>query len=602
MAISANQKTDFKTLMEVQKTIPAYQRDFVWETDDAIQFVSNLHEAFEEGRDSYFCGSMVLFKNSDNIYEVVDGQQRTTVMFILLSILINALTLEQQKFKWKSSFLIDEDYRGHKKVFFSHKHHKVMKAFTNIADGLAVLDENTEDTSDILNGIRNLHECQASIIDYVIDNLGTSNDSLGDFIVFLTEKCFVVHYLADNMADALLTYSRLNAGGKKLGHLEVVKGLIYSAVEQNNDDWEHYQNEWEDFWEILSTRYYIGGYKGVAKKEIIKQETFLTYFLLTKYPDTVNDFCKVTDGFTPNSKVIDFLQSSNARNEIFAKPKKLIAELKEVAIEVRNLRTGDVQNERLSDIYKDIALLSQTQTQPLMFMLTLSANKSIEIEVLDLVFKLTFVFTSTVTGSGSTSGTWRSLTRKLRHYLSSGQPQSEIVQRVKQDFNYELGRYIDSNFKPYLQRSDLFHSTQQLKKILRVLEIILRQKSDIKEKSRYHNWYGTSVDIDHIIPKNNSFENDITNINTIGNAALLNGTDNRANKDFAFENEVKQKSFKRSEYLHTRAIVSSSQDRDAQGKEAKAVDMLQRYTSLNDDELLSRTNEIIGIFEDYLRA
>ena len=91
--LSQTAKKSFRYLLETTKTMPAYQRGFVWEPDIVQSFVGNICEASEDNNiDSYFCGSMVLFQNQDNVYEIVDGQQRTTVVHILVSYLTPLLS------------------------------------------------------------------------------------------------------------------------------------------------------------------------------------------------------------------------------------------------------------------------------------------------------------------------------------------------------------------------------------------------------------------------------------------------------------------------------------------------------------------------------
>ena len=76
-------------VMQVPKSIPAYQRDFVWEEPLIKSYIENLYEAFLGG-DPYFTGSMVFYKSSDS-YEIVDGQQRITVIFCLIGEIIKYL-------------------------------------------------------------------------------------------------------------------------------------------------------------------------------------------------------------------------------------------------------------------------------------------------------------------------------------------------------------------------------------------------------------------------------------------------------------------------------------------------------------------------------
>lgn len=77
-----------KTLQEVLKgdykiVVPEYQRNFIWGKDEA----NNLIQDIVDSDAGSFLGTIVFQKGDDNILTVVDGQQRLTSIFILLSAL-----------------------------------------------------------------------------------------------------------------------------------------------------------------------------------------------------------------------------------------------------------------------------------------------------------------------------------------------------------------------------------------------------------------------------------------------------------------------------------------------------------------------------------
>ena len=88
--IPVNPPTQMRVILEAEKLIPFYQREYVW--DDVLRdnFVENIIEAFEAG-DSYFIGSMVFQTRDDGKAQIVDGQQRLTTIFILLAVLVKIM-------------------------------------------------------------------------------------------------------------------------------------------------------------------------------------------------------------------------------------------------------------------------------------------------------------------------------------------------------------------------------------------------------------------------------------------------------------------------------------------------------------------------------
>jgi hypothetical protein len=64
--------------------IPLYQRAFAWEDKEIEQMIDDILN-FET--DNYYLGNLVVFERKDGKFEVIDGQQRLTVLYLLLTAL-----------------------------------------------------------------------------------------------------------------------------------------------------------------------------------------------------------------------------------------------------------------------------------------------------------------------------------------------------------------------------------------------------------------------------------------------------------------------------------------------------------------------------------
>lgn len=69
--------------------IPAYQRPYAWEVEQASQLLEDLVESLDRDTDEpYFLGSIVLVKTKgESFSEVIDGQQRLTTLAIMFAVL-----------------------------------------------------------------------------------------------------------------------------------------------------------------------------------------------------------------------------------------------------------------------------------------------------------------------------------------------------------------------------------------------------------------------------------------------------------------------------------------------------------------------------------
>lgn len=76
-----------KTIGEIfkeQYVIPLYQRNFAWGKDEIEQLLQDIYENFNKNKlCNYYIGSLVVIGRADGIQEVIDGQQRLTVLTLL---------------------------------------------------------------------------------------------------------------------------------------------------------------------------------------------------------------------------------------------------------------------------------------------------------------------------------------------------------------------------------------------------------------------------------------------------------------------------------------------------------------------------------------
>ena len=71
-----------RTLFHKDKyIIPLYQRAFAWSDKEICQLIDDINDF---SADYYYLGSLIVNLNKDGKYEVIDGQQRLTALFLLL--------------------------------------------------------------------------------------------------------------------------------------------------------------------------------------------------------------------------------------------------------------------------------------------------------------------------------------------------------------------------------------------------------------------------------------------------------------------------------------------------------------------------------------
>ena len=69
---------------DIEYTIPLYQRAYAWEDKQLTQLVEDISDVSDDA--NYYIGALIVSRQG-NRYEVVDGQQRLTSLYLLLNCL-----------------------------------------------------------------------------------------------------------------------------------------------------------------------------------------------------------------------------------------------------------------------------------------------------------------------------------------------------------------------------------------------------------------------------------------------------------------------------------------------------------------------------------
>ena len=112
------EKKVIREIFNMWYCIPDYQRAYVWDTDQVRDLLDDTISAYRENKEAqYFLGSMVLkinekFENNVSYteYELLDGQQRITTVFLILACMRDMLTDYPQYQNSLACFVYQAEY------------------------------------------------------------------------------------------------------------------------------------------------------------------------------------------------------------------------------------------------------------------------------------------------------------------------------------------------------------------------------------------------------------------------------------------------------------------------------------------------------------
>ena len=179
--------------------IPIYQRNYAWEKDEIAALVRDVWDACEKSKGIYYIGTLVTYDNDNTIFEVIDGQQRLTTLFLIL----RALNKEVRN---------KLTYRARKN---SNETIKNIPDFNN---------------SYIDNGIKDGYINATQAIKEIVED-----GEKEQFANYLLNSVHIIHYRVPKDVDLNHYFEVMNSRGEQLEKHEIVKAKLMNVLANEND-------------------------------------------------------------------------------------------------------------------------------------------------------------------------------------------------------------------------------------------------------------------------------------------------------------------------------------------------------------------------------
>jgi len=200
--------------------VPAYQRGYRWK-EEVKMLLNDIHEIGEG--ENYSLQPIVVRKIDEKRFELIDGQQRLTTLYIILKYIKEFLPKNQVKFS------IDYQTRSNSRTFLDSIDFKNTDIETKIIDEYF------------------FNEATKTIVEWFGKQEDESQAAI-DFNTKLNKKIHVIWYEVDCNEDSVSLFTRLNIGRIPLTNAELVKALFLS---RNNGIDNRKQLEIATEWDII---------------------------------------------------------------------------------------------------------------------------------------------------------------------------------------------------------------------------------------------------------------------------------------------------------------------------------------------------------------
>jgi hypothetical protein len=206
---------------EAVYTVPVYQRQYAWRAEQIEQLISDIHDSSKEDGQGYFLGNLVVTQRatqiSANDFEVVDGQQRLTTIYLLLTFLesdgARPYTLHRGRLQYESRPRATEALR--------HAGQEAYRLRGKVEDSADTEDSGIHEGFNIVQQMFRQHE-----------ELRNKAERC-KFADYLRTKVSVVRASLPPDTDLNRYFEVMNTRGQQLAQVDIVKARLMSALPES---------------------------------------------------------------------------------------------------------------------------------------------------------------------------------------------------------------------------------------------------------------------------------------------------------------------------------------------------------------------------------
>ena len=213
--------------------IPNYQRGYKWEISNVEDLLNDINNINNIDKNEHCLHNLTIIEN-ENKWEIVDGQQRLTTIFLIL------------KYLGKEYYSLSYKIRQNTEDFFNNEINDIIK---NLKDNK--YKKELELFNDVKNKNNNYNKqdiyyiCRALFIIYNWFNKNYKDKPIEEFIEKLESVYFYKHGIKTNIKGETI-FSNLNSGRVPLTYIELIKAdliINISKLETKGNENEILINE-----------------------------------------------------------------------------------------------------------------------------------------------------------------------------------------------------------------------------------------------------------------------------------------------------------------------------------------------------------------------
>lgn len=531
-------------------SVPDFQREYVWQREQVEKLLQDIHDEFYDAQNrvlpgpEYFLGSIVACKADDGTFQLIDGQQRMTTLYLILCVIRDIFReTGAERSKVLESQIADaatdpRTYVEIERFRVALQYEDSAGVLEKIARGQTPLSEIPETTT----SVRNILAAYRDIREFLITNLDTDPRRLREFHGVLTTRVKMIRIVTPTIANALKVFETINDRGVGLNAMDLLKNLLFMRI--SSRDYSKLKTRWKVLVDTL----------GRCKEKPLR---FLRYYIMAHHEI---DYRRGI----PEDEIYAWFVANSAKCGIDDSPMVFVDALIECAEAYANfLACKDAQGQE-NRYLRNIALLGGALRQQHILLL---AGRRLPPDLFDKLCRaienLFFCYIITREPTKTFERNFARWSADLRQVATAEQLDAFIAKYFIPDMRDHSDRF-DFAFRELTQdRIQQYRMRYILAKLTQYFD---ERAWNNPAYSRLDHYITKEVEIEHILPTNprpdvrDAFDKPHeydTHVGRLGNLTLLEKTINGSVRNGSFAD--KSPGYRQSTFLLTRSLVEKPQ-------------------------------------------
>lgn len=196
-------------------SVPVYQRSFAWQAEQIEQLIADVADAQTDGSDGYFLGNLVVTPLAGKRdLSVVDGQQRLTTLYLLLTYLLRTSEHEHPQHTGRLRY---------------ESRPRSSETLRRIDGGYPEQSVRATPESELEQGIVRAF----NVIEQTVQQKFTASQQAA-FLTYLLDSVQVVRVTLPDRTDLNRYFEIMNTRGQQLEQVDIVKARLMATLDEGD--------------------------------------------------------------------------------------------------------------------------------------------------------------------------------------------------------------------------------------------------------------------------------------------------------------------------------------------------------------------------------